>query len=263
MTPTLTFRRLSALLPLLCFSLLLGSCQHACSLGDKSANAPPPHETGRAFLPGKRSEACGYGLYSYLLLGSPPTDLNRERYLKTIAAFLRFVPDIRDLEATEIPIRSLNIAYLPMLDQSEQSPIDPAVLETKGDSPKIEELAQWVLLNYNYPRARAFLNAVPGGPHSSGPYFVSTVKPLTGIESISEQYLYQDLSSVPAGIIDPWVREFITQAGQERFWESRNVAQFALKLRKNLGEFVQASSEARRAWPLAKKELEKLISYKT
>jgi hypothetical protein len=176
---------------------------------------------------------------------------------------LRFVPDIEDLESSELPIRSLNVAYIPLVDATEQSKIDVALFRAKGDSPKTEDLAQWVLLNYNYARARALLNAVPGGPHSSGPYFVSTIKPLSGIPSISENYLYQDLSSVPPSIIEPWVREFITQAGQERFWESRNVAQFALTLRKSLAEFVLASSEARRAWPKAKKELEKLISYKT
>jgi hypothetical protein len=218
------------------------------------------YETGRCFLKAKKTEGCGYGLYSYLLLGSAPNDSNRERYRRTIAAFLRFIPDIKDLESTQIPLRSLNVAYIPLAEDS--SPVALEILEAKGDSPRIGELADWVLINYDYARARALLNAVPGGPHSSGPYFISTIKPLSEVSSISEHYLYQNLSSVPPGIIDAWVREFINQASQERFWESRNVAQFALKLRQAIAEFTQASSEAKHAWPKAKRELQKLISYK-
>jgi hypothetical protein len=35
----------------------------------------------------KEQAPVGYGLYSYLLLGSGPTDANRERYVKTIEAW--------------------------------------------------------------------------------------------------------------------------------------------------------------------------------
>lgn len=247
------------LISVLSLVLLLTSC--ARSSPDSSPAARVAHyETGRCFLKAKKTEACGYGLYSYLLLGSAPNDSNRERYQRTVAAFLRFVPDIKDLESTQLPLRSLNVAYIPLVE--DPYPLDIELVQAKGNSPRIGELADWVLLNYDYARARALLNAVPGGPHSSGPYFVSTMKPLSEVSSISEHYLYQDLSTVPPAVIEAWVREFINQAGQERFWESRNVAQLALTLRKSLAEFTQASSEARRAWPRAKKELEKLISYK-
>ena len=259
----MTSHRISTLPPLLVSVLSLSLLLTSCNNYERSeSNAPrvPPYETGRCFLNAKKTEACGYGLYSYLLLGSAPNDSNRERYQRTVAAFLRFVPDIKDLESTQLPQRSLNVAYIPLIE--EPLPVDIQLIEAKGDSPRIGELADWVILNYDYARARALLNAVPGGPHSAGPYFVSTIKPLSEVSSISEHYLYQDLSTVPPSIIDPWVREFIHQAGQERFWESRNVAQFALTLRKALAELTQASSEASRAWPQAKRELEKLISYK-
>jgi len=249
------------LISLLSLSSLLTSCAKYQRSPSESSPARVTYETGRCFLKAKKTEGCGYGLYSYLLLGSAPNDTNRERYRRTIAAFLRFVPNIEDLESTQLPLRSLNVAYI-LLAENPSPPLEIEIAQAKGDSPRIGELAEWVLLNYDYPRARALLNAVPGGPHPSGPYFVSTSKPLSEVSSISEQYLYQDLSSVPPGIIDAWVREFIHQAGQERFWESSNVAQLALNLRKAVAEFTQASSEARHAWPAAKKELAKLISYK-
>ena len=123
-------------------------------------------------------------------------------------------------------------------------------------------LANWVLTNYNYARARAFHNSVPDGPQLEGPYFVSTLKPLTGIDVISERYLFQDLSSVPPDIIAPWVKEFMAQASQEQFWEGRNAAQFALKLRKSIALLAMGSSQSKTAWPKAKQELEGLIKWK-
>jgi hypothetical protein len=245
-------------LSLFVLSVLLGSCQRA----DYQTNRIIQRETGRCFLTGKRNEDCGYGLYSYLLLGSVPSDANRERYVKAIAAFLRLTPDIKDLERSNIPVRALNIAYIPLVDVEEQSPIFEATYQAKGDSPLMDDLAKWVLTNYNYARARAFLNSVPGGPHLDGPYFVSTLKPLTGIEAISEQYLYQDLSSVPPDIIAPWIKEFIAQAGQEQFWEGRNAAQFALKLRKSIALLAMGASQSKNAWPKAKEDLESLIEWK-
>lgn len=39
----------------------------------------PPLETARDFLVPGQSEADGFGLYSYLLFGSPPTQESRDR----------------------------------------------------------------------------------------------------------------------------------------------------------------------------------------
>jgi hypothetical protein len=82
------------------------------------------------------------------------------------------------------------------------------------------------------------------------------------MDRITEQYLFQDLSSVPADIVVPWVKEFIGQAAQERFWEARNAAQFTLKLRQSVALLATGSSDAKRPWPQAKKELESLIEWK-
>jgi|GEM_PF-3074190 len=228
------------------------------------APAPPEayRETGRAFLIGARNEECGYGLYSYLLLGSAPSQKSRQRYLAALRAFLLFAPRVKDLERSNVPLRAINITYLPVLGQEMQTYTPPDVLEASGDSPLINDLADWVLLNYNYPRARAFLNTMPAGPYLDGPYFVSTLKPLTGVEAITEEYLFQDLSSVPAEIIGPWIKEFFNQSAQEHFWEGRNAAQFALMLRKNITILAMASSEANKAWPEARKAIENLIGWK-
>ena len=223
--------------------------------GNASARA-----TGRCFLVGVNNEDCGYGLYSYLLLGSTPNEANRDRYLQGIRAFLRFTPDIGALEQSGMPQRALNIAYIPLVDSSAQS----ARLKTLTSAglTDTEEDANCVLLNYNYSRARALLSAIPGAQHLEGPYFVSTLKPLVGIREVTENYLFQDLSTVPTEIITPWVKEFIQQAGQEQFWEARNAMQFTLKLRKSIALLSVAGKESGEAWLRAKKTLQKLIDWK-
>src|SRR5712692_7203729 len=69
------------------FSLVLATMTLAGCQGLAPGVTVPPggRETGRAFLIGEQPEAKGYGLYSYLLFGTPPTEATRERYLNLIA----------------------------------------------------------------------------------------------------------------------------------------------------------------------------------
>ena len=197
---------------------------------------PPPRETGRSFLVGNQKEEEGYGLYSYFLFGSPPTtEAACERYLRFIEMYLQIIPDITALEEYISP-NELNVAYLLL-----------------KESPATRPSAEWVLEKYNYERARVLLRALPG-THRDGPYIVSTLKPLTGVETLSSKYLYQDLSAVPLdppGLIVLWVKEFLSQAAQERFWEERTVEQLVLKVRTNIARAAVGWDDVRtslQAW---------------
>lgn len=175
----------------------------------------PLKETGAAvLLPGGR-EVDGFGLYSYLLLGAAPTDASRARYVEVVAAYARVVPDIRALERY-IGRRDLNIAYVPLTA--------PA---------RADATPEWLLTHYDYPRARSMLRLVGGG--REGPYFLSVLRPLTGVATVPRPYLLQDLSSVPPHLVEAWVKEFLTQAAQERFWEERTAYRLALRLRLTVG----------------------------
>ena len=175
--------------------------------------APPPvaRETGRAFLVGDQLEAGGYGLYSYLLFGTPPTDVTRERHLKTIEAYLA-IPKIEELAPYIVRI-NLNITYLPIRTQvaAESSP-------------------RQVLDQYNYARARALLRLLPGS-HLNGPYILSSLRPLSGMAVLSGQYLWEDLSFVPPNVVGEWVNEFLKQTAQQRFWNMTAVSKLTLDLR--------------------------------
>jgi len=170
-------------------------------------------ETGRAFLLKGQNEAAGFGLYSYLLLGAPPIASNRERYTKCVESYLASIENVIELQSY-FPKSKLNIAYLP--------------LQT---SPPAKPSADWFLEHYDYARARALLDLLPGS-HRDGPYIVSVLHPLSPGSGV-DQYLFQDLSSVPprGDLVSWWVREFLNQAAQERFWEPRTAQQFALKMR--------------------------------
>ena len=194
-------------------------------------------ETGRSFLVKGKKEIEGYGLYSYLLLGARPVDSNRERFVKTVEAYLGRIEEVTKLQ-DYIPPGKLNVAYLPL----EITPVS-------------NPSADWILDHYDYARARALLDLVPG-THREGPYIVSALKPLGSGDSTS-QYLFQDLSAVPAGggdLISWWIREFLNQAAQERFWEPRTAESLVLKLRTTIAVLATG-------FPVVQEGLDSFISW--
>jgi hypothetical protein len=203
-------------------------------------------ETGRSFLLPNEVEENGYGLYSYLLLGSRPTAASRERYLKAIEEYLRF-PDITRFETYNTPRRTLNVTYLPLLTFPFRQIVERLADEHYG------EVAEWALKQYDYERARVLLRGLPGNQRE-GPYIVSFLKPPTWNGPPSRPYLYQDQSSVPPHLVSLWAREFLNQAAQEQFWQERTAVHMVLKLRTAIGILAVALPEP-------KKRLENWIAW--
>jgi hypothetical protein len=206
--------------------LALSSCT---GLGGMvSPTSSQERETGRDYLIGQQTEKEGYGLYSYLLFGSPPTAVTRDRYHRAIAAYVT-IPPITSIEES-LPRWQLNVTYLLLTE-----PPPPEITQClqsqciSGDVDRVERVAQWVFEHYHYARARVLLRALPGS-HTSGPYIISYSKPLIGFETRAGPYLYQNLSAVPPHLVLSWVNEFLSQAAQERFWEERTIKQLSLKL---------------------------------
>jgi hypothetical protein len=164
-----------------------------------------------------------------LLLGAPPTDSSRERYLKAIEAYLLLLPDISKLDKY-FPPSELNITYLPV----NASP--PEITDIKS-------MAVWVLDHYDYPRAR-FLARQLTENNRDGPYIISVLVPLSERTKLS-RYLWQDLSAVPAQFAASWIKEFMNQAAQERFWETKSLPQFRLKLRSVISVLATAWPDVR------------------
>lgn len=183
--------------------------------------------TSRAFLVGDKNEETGYGLYSYILFGRPPADSARERYLTLMREYLRLT------EAStlrKILQQRQNITYLPV----------------KASVPN--PTAETVLASYNTGRATELLAHVPGGPHVDGPYIVSWQSPLSKAVVLPPNgYLFQDLSPVPAEVINIWVHEFLIQASSRDYWKKRRGPDAALKLRTAIAQLAVGVDPAKKA----------------
>lgn len=188
----------------------------------------PERPTGSSYLVRGAAEAEGYGLYSYFLLGAPPSAATRARYLNALEAYARLIPAVAELEHY-VDRERLNIAYLP-------------VTETPPDRPS----AVWLLEHYDYARATALLSLVPGA-NRDGPYVLSSLRPPARGAVLARPFLFQSLSAVPPGLAELWIKEFLNQAAQERFWADRTGAQLTLKMRLAVGILAQGLPEVRKA----------------
>ena len=184
--------------------------------------------SGRSLLVADAPEEKGYGLYSYLLFAVPPDDSSREQYTKLIQAYLSLIPDAAKLEQYLKPAE-MNNTYLPV------------------DAKPPEFIsAEWVLEHYNYARAVVLLRALPG-THRDGPYIISTLEPLTGKSSSPDKFLLQNMSSVPPHLVGAWIKQFINQAAQERFWQPNSMEKLVLKLRTSIGVMAIGLPEVQKA----------------
>jgi len=139
----------------------------------------------------------------------------RERHVKTLEAWQTLVPALADLERYLKPAQ-LNITLVPV----------QGAVPTKVST-------DWLLEHYDYARARALLRAAARDGRD-GPYIVSTLEPLSETAPLAGPHLFQDLSSVPPELVSAWMKEFLNQSAQERFWEPRTAAMLGLRMRTTL-----------------------------
>jgi hypothetical protein len=169
----------------------------------------------RSFLLSNAPERTGYGLYSYLLLGAPPDAATLPRYRRAVGEFVRLLPAIGQY-AADISPRTVNINYLPVRQVPDSDAADS------------------ILRHYDYARAQLLLGALPSA-HFGGPYLVSVRAPLSLQSGAPDGYVAQDLSAVPDTLVGIWVREFLSQATQERLDGGFSMRGLALRLRTLIG----------------------------
>jgi len=199
----------------------IGSGRNAASV-DEAANA---RETGWDVLESQEGEVEGYGLYSYLLFGAPPTPATRPLYLQAVNSCIEQIPYIDDLN---VPLSELNILYLPTKD---------LLTEDLLQGPRIV-LANWILKNYDYPRARLLLRNVMRS-HQTGPYIVSLQTPLSQQTAHVTQYLFQDMSRCSPDLAVLWIQLFRDRAMQDQFWKetgAQSVKEFVIEMRQAIAD---------------------------
>jgi hypothetical protein len=224
----------------------LGECSAQVTVIEPERGSPPPQAvvapepriTARAFLSADMKEEAGYGLYSYLLFGSPPTAETRARYLKALDACLSMISTVSELRQYR-PAGKLNVTYIPVKAR-----------------PSSDPTAEWLLNNYDFARARVLLDLL-SPRYRTGPYIVSTLAPLSNLQSIPQDHLFQDMSLVPTepdDLLSWWIRAFLNQAAQEQFWQPQTGEMLTLKVRTMLS--VEAA-----ALPEVKKQLASWIAW--
>lgn len=175
--------------------------------------------TGWHLLVKGKQEEQGYGLYSYVLFGSIPEGEGLKRFVETIKAYLSLMPAIVGLEEYS-PRKELNISYLPVREENPEA----------ADDPKEKLTPEWVFKNYDLARASTILAKLEGN-YRDGPYILAFLSPPLKSTTTPRPYLTMDLSKVPPNLIRAWMKEFLNQAAQERYWEERRVPKFVLNLR--------------------------------
>jgi len=180
---------------------------------------PSQRPTGRSLLVENEPEAPGFGLYSYLLFGSRPSEATRALYVSVIKASLdKIEPVDRKIEAGYKP-GQLNLYSVLLYAQP------PADIST-------EALPNWVLDNYNFSRAERILGAVPANERGTGIYILSVLsRPLDVTRTLDAPHLWQDLSHADPAIAAAWIQYFLDQAAKDKPWEENMGEKLALDLR--------------------------------
>lgn len=195
-----------------------------------AAEAPSPRTTARTFLAPEMKEEAGYGLYSYLLFGTAPTESTRARYLKALQACLTMIPTVAELRQYK-PAAKLNVTYIPVKVRAPDAPT-----------------AEWLLANYDFPRARVLLDLL-GARYQTGPYIISVLTPLSPLQALPQDHLFQDMSLVPTqpdDLLSWWIRAFLNQAAQEQFWKPQTGELLTLKVRTMLSVEAAALPEVQK-----------------
>jgi hypothetical protein len=220
-----------------------------CALGESARMSRPAYYVaGRAFLVGAEPEERGYGLYSYVLFGGPPTTATREAYQQAVASYLEYLPPVESLEAN-VNRDHLNVTYMPV---TVPPPANVADFRPKlDDAGERAAASAWVLEHYDYARAQLLLAAVGRG-HGDGPYLVSSLRPLSNTEPPPGGVLRQDLSGTPPEFMRSWLHEFLAQAASPADWNATSLSQFVLRLR-------TAAVSIASAWPDVRDSVRQLI----
>jgi hypothetical protein len=181
------------------------------------------------YIPAELSSATreirDYGLYSYIVFGSPPGPAKIDGYRSLVRSYLDRLHDRRLFDG-KIPKRKLNVTYLPV------SPDRPRE--------KDEDLAGWLLNNHDYGRAAIIASNAELTP-TDGPYIVSSLAPLSeGGRAKTRIIFQQDLSWVSANLMPLYLTLFEQRvSGRLTTWSRTTLESFALELR----TVVQATAD--------------------
>lgn len=166
-------------------------------------------------------EADGYGAYSYVLIPRDPH--GDERYIALLHAFAR-LPTDEPVSPTGMrtAFRNRNITYSPVQD------VDPPAKFS----------GQWLVDNYDYPRAASILFAQGCG--DIGPYIITSTTAISTRDSHVEAAII-DLSGAKAHEITTWVDSFAKASNGSNAWGQHKAELVLLKVNEIMKRFGDAA----------------------
>jgi hypothetical protein len=214
-----------------------------------------PNTAARSFLRPNEQEGKGYGLYSYILFAHPPRNSDREAYRALVQIYLSQFRPKEEYESrpnasgtsvnsnaprpiSENPIESghLNVIFLPV----KAGIADCIAPKAEGDDGKAQQ--DCIIDKYDYRRASNLLRELDmlqplaKHRHIQGPYIVSTLVPIDRIRTANFVYLNQDLTRVPANVVQDHVNEFIDETSRPSNITRQTFRRFMLGLRTSIAQ---------------------------
>jgi hypothetical protein len=183
-------------------------------------------------LPGQ-AEPAGFGAYSYLLFAAPPRDVERERHLRVLMAYVRQLPERAEVESY-LQKSQLNLFQLPL----RQIPKLPANPGSAGDA-ALRASAERLLADYDHVRAQVLLAGLGLPAGSRGPLLVTRV-PAVLATSGGDQLLIEDMSRVEPVVAEQWMALSADLVNRQRHWDRRVLTQLALEVRNLIAQVASA-----------------------
>jgi hypothetical protein len=187
------------------------------------APAAPPIPSRILLVEGRDDGDASYGMYSYILIARrPDTPAKFDRAKALIARYWTLNRTADYLASRSADASSLNAIYA-LLDKAPPSNLEGMDADVR---------AKWIVDNYDYTRASAFLSkALPDLTSKEGPVLLCSTIPLHRTDTTAREGkgFHFDLSDVPNDVVVAWTDAFIEQTTRTRFWEGSG--NWALEIR--------------------------------
>lgn len=191
--------------------------------------AAPPPEIGSAvrdYLGPGEDEVENYGYYSYLLFTTAPIEnLNEARYRVALDTFLGVTTGGEE----KTPSAQLNLTYALVATEPPESVAD-VIATVPSRDPARGEAIEWLLRNYDYPRAKQLVGRFEKRLHA-GPYLIQSRTPLSDGRAPTDTVIVQDLSDFSPELVGEIIRHVLKASREKRDWSSDELQVWLLHVR--------------------------------
>lgn len=206
------------------------------SVRDESPAVDDKYAPARNYLEKGADEEEGFGLYSYILFSQRPDKDDSIKYAELINTYINKIPVLNEL-IEYIDDSSINVVYYPTIEAPE------FILDTLSREQSID----WLIENYDYARALAYLKKIDADLRE-GPYIISYKIPLSKAGVVKENYLLQDFSKVHYKVVSLWVDEFLKQSSQIEYWNEEQLNDFGNDLRNAIAHGAEGLIEIKKSF---------------